>query len=425
MTKRLFATTPDSQERAYLIGVKRESDDRQKALESLRELERLTESAGARVKDKTLQELKRIDPAFFIGRGKAQDIQEAISSHDINLAVFDEDLSPAQQRNLEHIFGAKVIDRTALILDIFAQRAKSREGKLQVELAQLTYLLPRLRGKGLVLSRLGGGIGTRGPGETQLEVDRRKIRERIHRLKHDLDKVRNIRTIQRLGRRLFSPYLIALVGYTNAGKSTLLNSITHAGVLVDNRLFSTLDTTTRQLRLPSNQKAMVSDTVGFINKLPHQLIAAFKATLEEINQADLLLHIVDISNPEAEKQIESVNQVLEEIGTGHKTVIHVLNKIDVLDDPSVIRSWKRRLENSVAISAFTGKGLRDLYHLIDSLLTLNMEKIRFKLPLTAGRIISQIHAEGMVTKKEYKGNEVIIEAKVTPRLAAALRAYRI
>ena len=424
MKKRPSATSPALKEQSFLVGIKREFQDRGKALESLRELEKLSVSAGAAVKGKALQELQRIDPALFIGRGKVQEIRETISSHDINLVVFDEDLSPAQQRNLETILGAKVIDRTALILDIFAQRAKSREGKLQVELAQLTYLLPRLRGKGLVLSRLGGGIGTRGPGETQLEVDRRKIRERIHRLNQDLKKVRNVRTIQRLGRRLSSPFLIAIVGYTNAGKSTLLNCLTHAGVIVENRLFSTLDPTTRRLKLPSNQAVMISDTVGFINKLPHQLIASFKATLEEINQADLLLHIIDISNPEAERQIDSVNQVLEEIGAGNRPTIHVLNKIDVLDDPHAIRFWKRRLENGVAISALTGKGIKDLSRLTDSLLTKDMEKARFKLPVTAGRIISQIHANGMVTKKEYKGNEVIIEAKVTPRLAAALSAYR-
>jgi GTP-binding protein HflX len=425
MKKRSLATTSDSKEIAFLIGVKRESDERQKALASLKELERLTESAGARVKEKALQELKRIDPAFFIGKGKAQEIQGAISLNNINLAIFDEDLSPAQQRNLENTFNVKVIDRTALILDIFAQRAKSREGKLQVELAQLTYLLPRLRGKGLVLSRLGGGIGTRGPGETQLEVDRRKIRERIYRLKRELEKVRRVRTIQRLGRRLSSPHLIVIVGYTNAGKSTLLNCLTHAGVIVENRLFSTLDPTTRRLKLPSKQDAMISDTVGFLNKLPHQLIAAFKATLEEINQADLLLHIIDISNPEAERQIESVNQVLEEIGAGQKVVIHVLNKVDLLDDPGLVRFWKRRLENSVAISALTGKGIKDLYHLIDSLLTQEMEKVRIKLPLTAGRLISQIHSKGMVTNEEYKGNEVIIEARVNRRLAITLSAYRV
>jgi len=425
MKKGPFSTIADSREKAFLIGIKRETDDRQKALESLRELERLTESAGAWIKGKTLQELRRIDPAYFIGRGKAQEIQETVSSHDINLVVFDEDLSPAQQRNLGNTLGIKVIDRSALILDIFAQRAKSREGKLQVELAQLTYLFPRLRGKGLVLSRLGGGIGTRGPGETQLEADRRKIRERIHRLKQDLKKVRNVRTIQRLGRKLSSPYLIVIVGYTNAGKSTLLNCLTHAGVTVENRLFSTLDPTTRRLRLPSNLTVMISDTVGFINKLPYQLIASFKATLEEINQADLLLHIIDISNPEAERQIESVNQVLEEIGAGHKLTIHILNKIDVLDDPHVIRFWKKKMENSVAISALNGRGIKDLSALIDSLLTADMEKARFKLPLSAGRAISQIYTKGMVTKKEYRGNDVILDARVTPRLAAALRDYRI
>jgi len=425
MKKRLFETAPDSKELAFLIGVKRKSDERQSALESLKELERLTESAGALVTGKALQELKRIDPAFFIGKGKAQEIQETISSNHINLAIFDEDLTPAQQRNLENIFGVKVVDRTALILDIFAQRAKSREGKLQVELAQLTYLLPRLIGKGLVLSRLGGGIGTRGPGETQLEVDRRKIKGKIYRLQKELEKVRRVRAIQRLGRRRSSPYLIAIVGYTNAGKSTLINCLTHAGVIVENRLFSTLDPTTRRLKLPSNQGVMISDTVGFINKLPFQLIAAFKATLEGIIESDLLLHIIDISNPEAERQIESVNQVLEEIGVGHKTIIHVLNKVDLIEDQSLTKFWKRKLENSVAISALTGKGTKDLYHLIDFFLAQEMEKVRFKFPLTAGRLISQIHSKGMVTKEEYKVNEVIIEAKVNRRLATFLSAYRL
>lgn len=425
MKKGLFATNLDFQEQAFLIGIKRKSADREETFESLNELERLTESAGACVKGKTLQQIKRIDPAFFIGKGKAQEMREIISSQDINLVIFNENLTPAQQRNLENLFGVKVIDRTALILDIFAQRAKSKEGKLQVELAQLNYLLPRLRGKGTELSRLGGGIGTRGPGETKLEMDRRKIKERIHHLKKELNRVRNVRIIQRLGRRTSPVYFIAIVGYTNAGKSTLLNCLTHAKVTVEDRLFSTLDPTIRSLKLPSHQRVMISDTVGFISKLPHQLIAAFKATLEEVCEADLLLHIIDISNPDVERQIESVNKVLEEIGAVYKPTIHVLNKIDLLDDPSQIKFWKKRLENSIAISALKGNGIKDLCNYIDFLLTQEMESARFKLPLTESKLISQIYAKGKVMQETCEGEEIIIEAKVTPQLAATLKTYRI
>ncbi|MGH9938241.1 MAG: GTPase HflX, partial [Blastocatellia bacterium] len=313
-----------------MIGVGLPSRERQLPLEySLEELDRLAKTAGATVLKKFAQQVKNVTPATLIGRGKVNEIQAEIKQLNADLVILDEDLTPAQQRNLEAALQTRVVDRSQLILDIFAQRARSNEGKLQVELAQLEYLLPRLTRQWTHLSRLGGGIGTRGPGETQLEVDRRRVRERIGHLKRRLKDVERTRGLQRKERGEVPYATVALVGYTNAGKSTLMNTLTRAGVLVEDKLFATLDPTTRALRLPNAEKVMIVDTVGFINKIPHSLIEAFKSTLEEVIRADLLLHLVDMSNPLYREQITVIENVLDEIGAGMIPTVLVPNKVDV------------------------------------------------------------------------------------------------
>jgi GTP-binding protein HflX len=411
------------QEKAILVGLKKKPLTGQIKADSLDELESLAESAGACVAGRITQDVKGIDPAFFIGRGKVADVEQLLQERSANLVIFDDDLSPAQQRNLEDSLGVTVIDRTGLILDIFAQRARSREGKLQVELAQLSYLLPRLSGKGIALSRLGGGIGTRGPGETKLEMDRRKIKGRMSRLKKDLEQIRNVRSTQRRSRKFNGQYLAALIGYTNAGKSTLLNRLSHAGVVAEDRLFSTLDPTIR--RLQGVGKVLLSDTVGFIRKLPHQLIAAFKATLEEVAEASLLLLVVDISSPFVEEQVASVNAVLQEIGIQEKDTLYVLNKIDRVPEPGLIRLWQRRLEPAVAISARTGAGIEDLIAYINSWMTRRMPRVCLRLPLSEGSAIDRIYKNGTVLHTEYRGADVLLEAQLDYAVAQSLRRFSI
>ena len=319
------------------------------------ELEQLARSAGALVRDATLQERDRPDPRYLIGKGKALEIKQRCA--DVDLVILDEELSGSQQRNLEELLGRRVVDRTGLILDIFAQRAQTREGKLQVELAQLDYALPRLAGAWTHLERLGGGIGTRGPGETQLESDRRRIRTRMAKIRRDLEQVRRHRALLRRPRRKVPFPIVALVGYTNAGKSSLMNALTQAGVVVQDKLFATLDPTLRRLVLPGNRVVLLSDTVGFIRKLPHQLVAAFQATLEEMQEADILLHVVDISHPHADLQQKAVESVLGELGLADRPTTLVFNKIDCLGrSPFPWRPGSGR----VAVSAKTGAGLDDL-----------------------------------------------------------------
>ncbi|MFI5338320.1 MAG: GTPase HflX [Candidatus Methylomirabilales bacterium] len=340
---------------AVLVGVCRHPQARWEAEDSLAELEQLARSAGARVADTVLQERDRLDPRYLIGKGKALEIRQRCAGAD--LVILDEELSGSQQRNLEELLGKRVVDRTGLILDIFAQRAQSREGKLQVELAQLDYLLPRLAGAWTHLERLGGGIGTRGPGETQLESDRRRVRTRMAKIRRDLEQVRRHRALLRRPRRKVPFPILALVGYTNAGKSSILNALTHAGVVVRDQLFATLDPRLRRLALPDDRVALLSDTVGFIRKLPHQLVAAFQATLEEIQEATVLLHVVDISHPHAEAQQAAVESVLGELGLADRLTILVFNKIDRLGrSPFAWRPGSGR----VAISAKTGAGLDEL-----------------------------------------------------------------
>jgi len=342
---------------AFLVGVCRKHQARWEAEDSLAELEQLARSAGARVAATVLQERDRLDPRYLIGKGKALEVRDRCAG--VDLVILDEELSGSQQRNLERLLGKRVVDRTGLILDIFAQRAQTREGKLQVELAQLDYLLPRLAGAWTHLERLGGGIGTRGPGETQLESDRRRIKTRMAKIRRDLEQVRRHRALLRRPRRKVPFPILALVGYTNAGKSSLLNVLTHANVTVRDQLFATLDPTIRRLMLPGDRVALLSDTVGFIRKIPHQLVAALQATLEEIQEADVLLHVVDISHPHAEEQQAAVEAVLGELGLADRPTILVFNKIDRLGrSPFPWRPGSGR----VATSAKTGAGLDDLRH---------------------------------------------------------------
>ncbi len=351
---------------ALLNGLKQPHPPRWEAEESLEELAQLAVSAGAESAFRVLQERSVPDPRTLIGRGKAEDIRE-LCEEGVDLVIFDEDLTGSQQRNLEATLQRKVIDRTGLILDIFAQRARSREGKLQVELAQLKYLLPRLTGHGADLSRLGGGIGTRGPGETQLEVDRRRIRRRVIKIEEELEKVQRHRALLRRRRQKQALPTAALVGYTNAGKSSLLNALTHAKLPVADKFFVTLDPTLRKVILPGGRAVLLSDTVGFIKKLPHQLVAAFKATLEEMRASDLLLHVIDIAHPQWQDQEQAVTAVLEELGMATKPLISLYNKVDKLPHPEAIAFLSRR-PRSVVTSANTGAGLSELKTVIAEML---------------------------------------------------------
>jgi len=345
---------------AVLIGLRWPHQSRWDAEDSLEELAQLAISAGAEPAFRVLQERFLPNPRTLIGPGKAEEVR-AICEEGVDLVIFDDDLTGSQQRNLEATLGRKVIDRTGLILDIFAQRARSREGKLQVELAQLKYLLPRLTGHGGELSRLGGGIGTRGPGETQLEVDRRRIRRRIVKIEEELEKVRRHRALLRRHRQKRALPTAAVVGYTNAGKSSLLNALTHAALPVADKFFATLDPTLRKVIVPGGREILLSDTVGFIRKLPHQLVEAFKATLEEVRASDLLLHVIDISHPDWQNQSQAVMAVLGELGAAAKPLISVYNKVDKLQHPKAVAFLARR-PRSVVVSARTGAGLDDLKH---------------------------------------------------------------
>lgn len=396
-------------EQAVLIGVQFPGVNSQEVEYSLEELSRLAETAGADVVDVQVQRRNRPHPATFIGPGKAEELKEICEQLTAGLIVCDQELSPAQANNLYEITGVKVLDRTQLILDIFAARARTREGKLQVELAQLEYILPRLAGTGTQLSRLGGGIGTRGPGETKLEVDRRRIRKRISDLKKEISEVQRHRELLRRGRKEIPMPLVSLVGYTNAGKSTLLNTLTGAGVLVEDKLFATLDPTTRKVRLPNNQEILLTDTVGFIRNLPHHLVAAFRATLEEVTKADLLLHVVDVSHPGCWEQIEAVDHVLASLGAGSKPVILVLNKMDKAGELPVGINlgapW-------VLVSARTGQGLEDLLLKIEEALSKGRVRVQFKIPYAYSNVLEMIHQKGKVLEQKHDQDGVCIEAEM-------------
>ena len=364
----------------------------------LEELSRLADTAGALVVDSIIQPPRQIDPKYFIGRGKAEEISRIIAMHKADIAIFDDNLSPSQGRNLETLFDTQVIDRTELILDIFAQHARTTESRLQVELAQLEYLLPRLKRMWVHLERHQGGIGTRGPGETQLETDRRLITTRISQLKKKLAKVQNQHEVRRKSRRGLINF--ALVGYTNAGKSSILSSLTDSDVYVRDQLFATLDTTTRRYTLPGEREVLVTDTVGFINSLPHDLVASFKATLDEVSQADHVLLVADISNPHFEKRIEVVESVLEDIGAGKIEKTLVFNKIDMVKDPGIIFETEEKYPNSVFTCARAGKP--KLRHLIDRMtriLEAHEAEFSIDLPAEEGRLAALMHESGHVLER--------------------------
>ncbi|HEY3128626.1 MAG TPA: GTPase HflX [Acidobacteriota bacterium] len=365
-------------EQAVLVGVASPGHSRSVALEHLVELRELASSAGAEVKESILQTRQRLDPAYLIGRGKAAEIAERVRQENLDLVIFDETLSPGQQRNLESLLQCKVIDRTALILDIFAQRARSREGKLQVELAQLNYLLPRLVGSAAALSRLGGGIGTRGPGETKLEMDRRRIRTRLSHIRSEIEKVRRHRHLHRARRQGIPVPVVTLVGYTNAGKSTLFTALTHSETFQSSRMFATLDPLVRRIHLPYSGEALLTDTVGFVRKLPPDLVAAFRATLEEIGEADLLLHVVDRSQEAYKAQIRAVEEVLLDLGFQDVPTLLVFNKIDLV--PGFPRGAQGS-NSHITVSALRETGLDDLRRAIDAEikgLRINNHELRIK-----------------------------------------------
>ncbi|SMC62449.1 GTPase HflX [Sporomusa malonica] len=407
-------------EKALLVGVERQG--LWDVSDSLSELAQLAETAGAAVVGSVWQKRSRPDAAFFIGRGKVQEISLSRQELGANLIIFDDELSPAQQRNLEQTLGIKVIDRPALILDIFAQRARSHEGKLQVELAQLKYNLPRLGGQGLVLSRLGGGIGTRGPGETKLEVDRRRIRSRINDIEQEIENLKKHRNLHRERRQAARIPTTALVGYTNAGKSTLLNKLTDAGVLAEDKLFATLDPTTRRTKLPGGREILLTDTVGFIQKLPHQLIAAFRGTLEEVIQADLLLHVIDASHPQYEKQSQAVYQVLRELGADTKPVITVFNKVDKIESQHVIERMLRE-PGSVAVSAVTGVNLDNLLGLIEDSLKAKTVDAILVLPYDDSGVLSKLYDTATVNSVDYNPDGIYVAVSLPPELFERYKKY--
>ncbi|HVA79333.1 MAG TPA: GTPase HflX [Candidatus Binataceae bacterium] len=417
-------STIEKAERAILVGIELGETVGIAAEDSLRELGALAQSAGAEVVESVSQKLKRPDPRTFIGRGKAQQVREIAQAKDATIAIFDDALSPAQARNLEKEIGLRVIDRSQLILDIFAQRARTLEGKLQVEIAQLTYLQPRLTRQWAHLSRMTGGsgagggrIGTRGPGETQLEVDRRRLRERLVRLRTRLRDVERTRSIQRR-RRIEVPFpTVALVGYTNSGKSTLMNALTHAGVEAADRPFSTLDPTIRRLKLPGRINAMMADTVGFIHRLPHMLVEAFKATLEEVRTADLLLHVVDASSPLAAERMDVVDRVLQEIGATGAPRIVVMNKTDLLPPGARIPSGP----DTIAISALRADGLERLLEAIARSFATMREEVAVRIPSARGDLVAMARRDGEVLSEEYHDGTVAIRARVSGAVAGRLR----
>lgn len=397
-------------ERAILIGMEWGRNDSLWTVDdSLEELKQLADTAGATVIKKFIQKRPKPDPAFFIGRGKVQELALYAQQENIDLCIFDDELSPAQQRNIESVMGIRILDRTALILDIFAQRARTNEGKLQVELAQLQYTLPRIMGKGLMLSRLGGGIGTRGPGETKLEVDRRRIRDRIAFIKDQIEKVKAVRSLHRSKRKKNNVFEVSLVGYTNAGKSTLLNTLTNSDIYAKDQLFATLDPTTRQLTLPNKQEIIITDTVGFIQRLPHQLIAAFRSTLEVVTEADLLVHVIDVSHELYKEQAAAVHEVLKEIGAETKPVITVYNKIDKLPPDSKLADRLALEEDTVCISAAKKLNLETLQQMIESHLKSKAVEITLCIPYAETAKAAQLHETANVLEQEYTENGAVMK----------------
>jgi GTP-binding protein HflX len=411
------------QERALLIGLEQDGVSKWDLRDSMEELRELASSAGAEVVDTITQKLSKPTAPFYIGKGKAEALRSSVQTQQVTSVIFNDELSPAQGRNLENLLSRKVLDRTQLILDIFAQRARSREGRLQIELAQLQYLLPRLTRMWNHLSRQTGGIGTRGPGETQLEVDRRRVQERIARLERELEGVRKVRSVQRRGRRRHQWPVATVVGYTNAGKSTLLNLMTGADLLAADKLFATLDPTTRSFVLPNKQRVLLTDTVGFLRKLPHTLIESFKATLEEVSEADMLIHVVDLSHPRVDEQMLAVDSVVKELGAFGKQTLIVFNKVDLLENPDFAKAYRQRFPGSVAISAKTGQGIEQLIEALQSALGAWRLRSRFRVPLSESNLIAEVHRVGHVLELSYEGDYAVILAHVPPHLEQKLSSF--
>jgi GTP-binding protein HflX len=378
--------------------------------EDLEELGLLVDTAGADVVGTIIQRRARLDPATYLGRGKAEELAELCEGVDADTVVFDDELSPAQQRNLEKILGRTAIDRTAVILDIFAQNAKSEEGKCQVELALLQYRLPRLRGSGATLSQQAGRIGTRGPGETKLEVDRRRLTARIARLQRELRELESTRHTQRRGRERGLARRVSLVGYTNAGKSSVLNALTDAQVLVENRLFATLDPRTRRLDLPGGERVLIADTVGFVRRLPHQVVEAFHSTLEEVAEADLIVHVVDSSTSDPEGQIAAVHKVLEEIGAASVPELFAFNKVDL--DREATERLAERHPVSVVLSAVTHEGLGDLLAAIADQLRVPDVVVSLVIPVERGDLLARLHRDGEILSEEDRGGQVLVSVRL-------------
>ncbi len=415
--KALIETANRRTERVFLIGAELKGRSTWEIQDSLEELSELAQTAGGLVTGSATQKMESPHAGTFIGTGKARELATRCKEENVDTVIFDDELTGAQARNLEKIFECKILDRTSLILDIFAQRARTREGKLQVEYAQLEHLLPRLTRYWGHLSRQSGGIGMRGgEGESQLEADRRKVSERIDRIRVELETVRRQRATQRAGRQRNQWPLASIVGYTNAGKSTLLNTLTGAAVLAEDTLFATLDPTTRRLRLPTNQNVLLSDTVGFIRKLPHDLVDAFKATLEEVVAADLLLHVVDVSHPKAEEQIVAVNAVLEELGAIAKPTLMVFNKIDRFQMNGEFARHRERFPNAVAVSAKTGEGIPELLAEIGTALRPIREFVELKIPHDLPQVMARLHEVAQVIERDYKGKAARFKARIPPHL---------
>ena len=408
-------------EKIILVGVTVPPGNDQDTEMHLDELALLVDTAGADEAGRVLQRRDHPDPATFIGRGKAEELREVSHALDADTVVFDDELSPAQSRNLEKILGRTAIDRTAVILDIFAQNARTQEGKAQVELAQLRYRLPRLRGRGLQMSQQAGGIGTRGPGETQLEVDRRRLVRRMNRLETDLARLTEQRRLQRKSRRRSRLATVSLVGYTNAGKSTLLNYLTDAGVLVEDRLFATLDPRTRRLGLPGGESVLVSDTVGFVRKLPHQLVEAFRSTLEVVSESDLLVHVVDSSSPDPESQIDAVRSALSEIGAAEVTELLAFNKADIAAEQAA--RLVDRHPGSVAISASNGVGIDELLVAVGDRLRALAAVVEIEVPYGRGDVLAAAHREGEVLSEVFNDDSVRVRVRVDQAGAARFREF--
>ena len=414
------STFETKQERAVLVGLNADCfrAEQTATYETLEELDALLETAGGFCTGKVLQNRHTPDPHSFIGEGKALEVKMLVEATESTMVVFDNELSPGNIRALEEIIGVTVLDRSALILDIFAQRAKTKEGRLQVELAQYQYLLPRLSGMGKSLSRQGGGIGTRGPGETKLESDRRHIRERITRLEQELQQVRQVRAVQRERRMKNSVPVVAIVGYTNAGKSTLLNHLTGAGIPANNRLFDTLDTTSRQLTVSDNLDVILTDTVGFINKLPHHLVDAFRATLEELEYADLLLHVIDSADENRQEHIDVVDRLINKLAKPGTKVLRCYNKADLVEKTDIPIG-----EDVVAISASRGTGMEGLLKAIERMLGHSRHHILVTLPYSMGGMLDTLHSGAQVLNVDYTGEGIQVETIVDPILYGRLKSY--